>query len=130
MGSIAGRPGGEGFQWARGSLATARLAVGEDRLGGRQRSGEPPCWLGFSHEPHDPCPHPLQANETFAFVGNVTHYAQVWLNISAEIRSFLEQGRLRQHLHWLQQVLGAPGGSGGGARVLGHPPSPSFLPSM
>ncbi|XP_008064447.2 ATP-binding cassette sub-family A member 2-like, partial [Carlito syrichta] len=43
------------------------------------------------------------ANETFAFVGNVTHYAQVWLNISAEIRSFLEQGRLQQHLHWLQQ---------------------------
>lgn len=38
-------------------------------------------------------------------MGNVTHYAQVWLNISAEIRSFLEQGRLQQHLHWLQQVL-------------------------
>ena len=56
-----------------------------------------------------PCPHPLQANETFALVGNVTHYAQVWLNISAEIRSFLEQGRLQQHLHWLQQVLGAAG---------------------
>ncbi|XP_004848856.1 ATP-binding cassette sub-family A member 2 isoform X3 [Heterocephalus glaber] len=45
----------------------------------------------------------LKANETFAFVGNVTHYAQVWLNISAEIRSVLEQGRLQQHLHWLQQ---------------------------
>ncbi|KAK2120757.1 ATP-binding cassette sub- A member 2 [Saguinus oedipus] len=47
----------------------------------------------------------LKANETFAFVGNVTHYAQVWLNISAEIRSFLEQGRLQQHLHWLQQYV-------------------------
>ncbi|KAK2502159.1 hypothetical protein MC885_015949 [Smutsia gigantea] len=45
----------------------------------------------------------LKANETFAFVGNVTHYAQVWLNISAEIRSFLEQGRLQRHLRWLQQ---------------------------
>ncbi|XP_036162828.1 ATP-binding cassette sub-family A member 2 isoform X2 [Myotis myotis] len=47
----------------------------------------------------------LKANETFAFVGNVTHYAQVWLNISAEIRSVLAQGRLQQHLHWLQQYV-------------------------
>ncbi|XP_048669373.1 ATP-binding cassette sub-family A member 2 [Marmota marmota marmota] len=47
----------------------------------------------------------LKANETFAFVGNVTHYAQVWLNISAEIRSFLEQGGLQQHLHWLRQYV-------------------------
>lgn len=59
------------------------------------------------------CPHPLQANETFALVGNVTHYAQVWLNISAEIRGYLEQGRLQQHLHWLQQVLGVRGWEGG-----------------
>lgn len=56
-------------------------------------------------EPHASSLRFLQANETFAFVGNVTHYAEVWLNISAEIRSFLEQGRLQQHLHWLQQVL-------------------------
>ncbi|XP_014385163.1 PREDICTED: ATP-binding cassette sub-family A member 2 [Myotis brandtii] len=47
----------------------------------------------------------LPANETFAFVGNVTHYAQVWLNISAEIRSFLAQGRLQQHLHFLNLSL-------------------------
>ncbi|XP_075415885.1 ATP-binding cassette sub-family A member 2 isoform X1 [Tenrec ecaudatus] len=47
----------------------------------------------------------LKANETFAFLGNVTHYAQVWLNISSEIRSFLEQGRLQQHLRWLQQYV-------------------------
>ncbi|XP_036983617.2 ATP-binding cassette sub-family A member 2 isoform X2 [Artibeus jamaicensis] len=47
----------------------------------------------------------LKANETFALVGNVTHYAQLWLNISAEIRSFLEQGRLQQHLYWLQQYV-------------------------
>ncbi|XP_012576614.1 PREDICTED: ATP-binding cassette sub-family A member 2, partial [Condylura cristata] len=47
----------------------------------------------------------LKANETFAFVGNVTHYAHVWLNTSAEIRSFLAQGRLQQHLHWLQQYV-------------------------
>ncbi|KAM9081967.1 ATP-binding cassette sub-family A member 2 isoform 2-T2 [Megaptera novaeangliae] len=47
----------------------------------------------------------LKANETFALVGNVTHYAQVWLNISAEIRSYLEQGRLQQHLRWLQQYV-------------------------
>lgn len=71
--------------------------------------------MGCLREPHAPCPHPLQANETFAFVGNVTHYAQVWLNISAEIRSFLEQGRLQQHLLWLQQVLGVGWGGGGGS---------------
>nr|XP_045372274.1 LOW QUALITY PROTEIN: ATP-binding cassette sub-family A member 2 [Camelus bactrianus] len=47
----------------------------------------------------------LKANETFALVGNVTHYAQLWLNISAEIRSYLEQGRLQQHLRWLQQYV-------------------------
>ncbi|KAM7094065.1 ATP-binding cassette sub-family A member 2 isoform 2-T2 [Molossus nigricans] len=47
----------------------------------------------------------LKANETFAFVGNVTHYAQVWLNISAELRSFLERGGLQQHLPWLQQYV-------------------------
>lgn len=46
----------------------------------------------------------LQANETFAFVGNVTHYAQVWMNMSAEIRSFLEEGRLQQRISRLQQV--------------------------
>lgn len=86
--------------------------------GGRGR-GEPRRQLGSLRAPHAPCPHPLQANETFAFVGNVTHYAQVWLNISAEIRSFLEQGRLQQHLHWLQQV---PWGRGRG--VAGSPLCP------
>ncbi|KAF0033712.1 hypothetical protein F2P81_013778 [Scophthalmus maximus] len=45
-----------------------------------------------------------QANETFAFVGNVTHYTRVWLNISAQLRTFLEEGRLHRHLVWLQQV--------------------------
>uniref|UniRef100_W5KXQ3 ATP binding cassette subfamily A member 2 n=1 Tax=Astyanax mexicanus TaxID=7994 RepID=W5KXQ3_ASTMX len=45
-----------------------------------------------------------KANETFAFVGNVTHYAKVWLNISAELRAFLEEGKLHNHLAWLQQV--------------------------
>ncbi|KAG7281475.1 hypothetical protein CRUP_012418 [Coryphaenoides rupestris] len=45
-----------------------------------------------------------QANETFAFVGNVTHYARVWLNISAQLRTFLEDGRLHDHLAWLQQL--------------------------
>ncbi|XP_066509169.1 ATP-binding cassette sub-family A member 2-like [Hoplias malabaricus] len=44
-----------------------------------------------------------KANETFAFVGNVTHYARVWLNISAELRTFLEEGKLHNHLAWLQQ---------------------------
>lgn len=84
-----------------------------------------------------PCPHPLQANETFALVGNVTHYAQVWLNISAEIRSYLEQGRLQQHLRWLQQVLGGWAGVGVAGTHLGQPrppsepvsPSPSMWPS-
>uniref|UniRef100_A0A8C2BLM6 ATP-binding cassette sub-family A member 2 n=1 Tax=Cyprinus carpio TaxID=7962 RepID=A0A8C2BLM6_CYPCA len=46
-----------------------------------------------------------QANETFAFVGNVTHYARVWLNISAELRAFLEEGKLHNHLMWLQQFI-------------------------
>eukprot|EP00076_Gallus_gallus_P015940 XP_015135098.1 ATP-binding cassette sub-family A member 2 isoform X5 [Gallus gallus] len=45
----------------------------------------------------------LKANETFAFVGNVTHYAKVWLNISPEIRAYLEEGRLQRRIHWLQQ---------------------------
>ncbi|XP_039200906.1 ATP-binding cassette sub-family A member 2 isoform X2 [Crotalus tigris] len=45
-----------------------------------------------------------KANETFAFVGNVTRYAQVWLNISAEIRGFLEEGKLQQRIAWLQQM--------------------------
>ncbi|XP_040010578.1 ATP-binding cassette sub-family A member 2 isoform X4 [Xiphias gladius] len=45
-----------------------------------------------------------KANETFAFVGNVTHYTRVWLNISAQLRTFLEEGRLHSHLVWLQQL--------------------------
>ncbi|NWI66191.1 ABCA2 protein, partial [Todus mexicanus] len=45
----------------------------------------------------------LKANETFAFVGNVTHYAKAWLNISPEIRAYLEDGRLQRRIHWLQQ---------------------------
>ncbi|XP_007542545.2 ATP-binding cassette sub-family A member 2-like isoform X1 [Poecilia formosa] len=45
-----------------------------------------------------------KANETFAFVGNVTHYTRVWLNISAQLRTFLEEGRLQSHLLWLQQL--------------------------
>ncbi|XP_056449000.1 LOW QUALITY PROTEIN: ATP-binding cassette sub-family A member 2 [Gadus chalcogrammus] len=45
-----------------------------------------------------------KANETFAFVGNVTHYARVWLNISAQLRTFLEDGRMHDHLAWLQQL--------------------------
>ncbi|GCB61728.1 hypothetical protein scyTo_0007097, partial [Scyliorhinus torazame] len=44
-----------------------------------------------------------KANETFAFVGNVTHYATVWLNISSEIRTFLEDGKLQNRISWLQQ---------------------------
>ncbi|XP_055516314.1 ATP-binding cassette sub-family A member 2 [Leucoraja erinacea] len=44
-----------------------------------------------------------KANETFAFVGNVTHYARVWLNISSEIRTFLEEGKLQNRISWLQQ---------------------------
>ncbi|KAM4578194.1 ATP-binding cassette sub-family A member 2 isoform 1-T1 [Fundulus diaphanus] len=45
-----------------------------------------------------------KANETFAFVGNVTHYTRVWLNISAQLRTFLEEGRLQSHLMWLEQL--------------------------
>ncbi|KAM3868024.1 ATP-binding cassette sub-family A member 2 [Diretmus argenteus] len=45
-----------------------------------------------------------KANETFAFVGNVTHYARIWLNISAQLRTFLEEGRLHNQLAWLQQL--------------------------
>uniref|UniRef100_A0A8C6Z1F5 ATP-binding cassette sub-family A member 2 n=1 Tax=Nothoprocta perdicaria TaxID=30464 RepID=A0A8C6Z1F5_NOTPE len=46
----------------------------------------------------------LKANETFAFVGNVTHYAKAWMNISPEIRAYLEEGRLQRRIRWLQQV--------------------------
>ncbi|NWX91169.1 ABCA2 protein, partial [Nothoprocta ornata] len=45
----------------------------------------------------------LKANETFAFVGNVTHYAKAWMNISPEIRAYLEEGRLQRRIRWLQQ---------------------------
>ncbi|XP_075902997.1 ATP-binding cassette sub-family A member 2 [Nelusetta ayraudi] len=45
-----------------------------------------------------------KANETFAFVGNVTHYTRVWLNISAQLRNFLVEGQLQNHLVWLQQL--------------------------
>lgn len=37
-------------------------------------------------------------------MGNVTHYAKAWLNISPEIRAYLEEGRLQRRIHWLQQV--------------------------
>ncbi|XP_067165513.1 ATP-binding cassette sub-family A member 2 isoform X2 [Apteryx mantelli] len=47
----------------------------------------------------------LKANETFAFVGNVTHYAKAWMNISPEIRAYLEEGRLQRRIHWLQQFM-------------------------
>uniref|UniRef100_A0A3B4FC81 ATP-binding cassette sub-family A member 2 n=1 Tax=Pundamilia nyererei TaxID=303518 RepID=A0A3B4FC81_9CICH len=46
-----------------------------------------------------------KANETFAFVGNVTHYTRVWLNISSQLRSFLEEGQFHKHLVWLQQLF-------------------------
>ncbi|XP_044162592.1 ATP-binding cassette sub-family A member 2 isoform X1 [Bufo gargarizans] len=46
----------------------------------------------------------LKANETFAFVGNVTQYAKMWMNISAEIRSLLEDGMLQQRIQRLQEV--------------------------
>ncbi|KAG9470406.1 hypothetical protein GDO78_017820 [Eleutherodactylus coqui] len=45
-----------------------------------------------------------KANETFAFVGNVTQYAKMWMNISAEIRSLLEDGKLQQRIQRLQEV--------------------------
>ncbi|KAJ7993627.1 hypothetical protein DPEC_G00256600 [Dallia pectoralis] len=45
-----------------------------------------------------------KANETFEFVGNVTHYSRVWLNISAQLRTYLEEGKLHHHLVWLQQL--------------------------
>ncbi|XP_063792321.1 ATP-binding cassette sub-family A member 2 [Pseudophryne corroboree] len=44
-----------------------------------------------------------KANETFAFVGNVTQYAKMWMNISSELRSLLEDGILQQRIQWLQQ---------------------------
>ncbi|XP_028297042.1 ATP-binding cassette sub-family A member 2-like isoform X2 [Gouania willdenowi] len=46
-----------------------------------------------------------KANETFVLVGNVTHYTRVWLNISAQLRSFLEEGRLQQLSSELQKHL-------------------------
>ncbi|KAM4661795.1 ATP-binding cassette sub-family A member 2 [Discoglossus pictus] len=47
-----------------------------------------------------------KANETFAFVGNVTHYAWMWMNISAEIRALLEEGILQERIKWLQEFTG------------------------
>ncbi|KAM4020093.1 ATP-binding cassette sub-family A member 2 [Anomaloglossus baeobatrachus] len=47
-----------------------------------------------------------KANETFAFVGNVTQYARMWMNISSEIRSLLEDGMLQQRVQRLQEVTG------------------------
>ncbi|KAM8934426.1 ATP-binding cassette sub-family A member 2 isoform 1-T1 [Pelodytes ibericus] len=44
-----------------------------------------------------------KANETFAFVGNVTQYAWMWMNISTEIRGLLEDGILQQRIQLLQQ---------------------------
>lgn len=46
-----------------------------------------------------------KANETFALVGNVTHYAQVWLNISSEIRTSLEEGKLQRRIQRLQEFV-------------------------
>lgn len=92
---------------------------------GEARGGEPP---GGQGPCVSLCPHPLQANETFALVGNVTHYAQVWLNISAEIRSFLGQGRLQQHLRWLQQVRGRRGPAP--SRVVGGQRGPPSEPAL
>ncbi|KAM6965213.1 ATP-binding cassette sub-family A member 2 [Aplochiton taeniatus] len=45
-----------------------------------------------------------KANETFAFVGNVSHYARVWLNISAQLRGYLEEGKPHNYLAWLRQL--------------------------
>ncbi|XP_039629926.1 ATP-binding cassette sub-family A member 2 isoform X3 [Polypterus senegalus] len=45
-----------------------------------------------------------KANETFAFVGNVTHYARLWRNMSAQLRTFLEEGKLQGRMQWLQEV--------------------------
>ncbi|XP_052335102.1 ATP-binding cassette sub-family A member 2-like isoform X2 [Oncorhynchus keta] len=53
-----------------------------------------------------------KANETFAFVGNVTHYARVWLNISAQLRIYLEEGKLHHQLAWLQLLT---------SNLRGHP---------
>uniref|UniRef100_A0AAZ3S8N3 ATP-binding cassette sub-family A member 2 n=1 Tax=Oncorhynchus tshawytscha TaxID=74940 RepID=A0AAZ3S8N3_ONCTS len=53
-----------------------------------------------------------KANETFAFVGNVTHYARVWLNISAQLRTYLEEGKLHHQLAWLQLLT---------SNLRGHP---------
>lgn len=36
----------------------------------------------------------------------MTHYTRVWLNISAQLRNFLVEGKLQNHLVWLQQVVG------------------------
>lgn len=42
-------------------------------------------------------------------MGNVTHYARVWLNISADLRTFLQEGKLHNHMAWLQQVYNCAG---------------------
>lgn len=69
----------------------------------------------------------VQANETFAFVGNVTRYTRMWLNISAQLRTFLEEGRLHHQLLWLQQVGGRHGDSSTRRGVMRVAPSSLLL---
>uniref|UniRef100_A0A3B4BC57 ATP-binding cassette sub-family A member 2 n=1 Tax=Periophthalmus magnuspinnatus TaxID=409849 RepID=A0A3B4BC57_9GOBI len=45
-----------------------------------------------------------KANETFAFVGNLTHFTRLWLNVSARLRNLLQEDALQRHLLWLQQL--------------------------
>uniref|UniRef100_H3CEJ3 ATP-binding cassette sub-family A member 2 n=1 Tax=Tetraodon nigroviridis TaxID=99883 RepID=H3CEJ3_TETNG len=45
-----------------------------------------------------------KANQTFAFVGNLTRYTRAWLNISARLRGFLEGGPWHHRLLRLRQL--------------------------
>lgn len=60
-------------------------------------------------------------------MGNVTHYAKAWLNISPEIRAYLEEGRLQRRIRWLQQVGQGFYCPGSGEGVIFPPRYPGVL---
>ena len=45
-----------------------------------------------------------KANESFALVHHVSQYARKWLNVSAQIRDYLDQNSTERNLHDIRQV--------------------------
>ena len=49
-----------------------------------------------------------QANRTFALIDVTAQYAREWLNVSQQLRDFLEKNKTRQDLLDIQQVCAKP----------------------